>query len=373
MGGSSSRELEAAQSQVRRLTGELQKANAFMKTQQSGGGLAVAAREAQAKLQKELQSKAQQLEATESELSVLRAKTADLPKFKNEVANAREELVHARKEAAGKGVLVTELQEQLTQSKQELEELFGKLKFAETEKGHHRGSQNEEKRLLAVQQREAAEASARLVAEANAAVSGALEGVHPVFGDLIADFGHKRLYRGSPTTLWAGTTLWERQRAFRQARANLIATAKTKSKSNGWPGAVVVVETSESSDAGDGGTDGSAPLGMLIDGQHRLGAAHLLSQRGKLDGALSTMLVEVYPPMEDQAVKDLFTEINCAEPYAAWGPNRRLTGSPSNRCPPSRCRVLLVVLSYRCTPLHTTGSCWSTCQTAARVIRTTRS
>ena len=63
-----------------------------------------------------------------------------------------------------------------------------------------------------------------------------------------------------------------------------------------------------------GGSPASSSLGMLIDGQHRLGAAHLLSQRGKLSGALSAILVEVYPPMEEANIKELFTEINKAEP-----------------------------------------------------------
>ena len=165
------------------------------------------------------------------------------------------------------------------------------------------------------------QASAELVAEANAAIIADASDSHPVFGQLLADFGHKRLYRGAPNTLWAGTLLWERQRAFRQERANVIATAKAKSRASGWPGAIVVVESghsngSASMDSADECDVGSAagPIGMLIDGQHRLGAAHLLSQRGKLDGALATMLVEVYPPMSEQGVKDLFTEINRAEP-----------------------------------------------------------
>ena len=58
---------------------------------------------------------------------------------------------------------------------------------------------------------------------------------HPVFGQLLHDFGHKRLYLGSPTTLWAGTLLWERQRAFRKERATLIAQAKGNSSARGWP------------------------------------------------------------------------------------------------------------------------------------------
>ncbi|KOO30123.1 hypothetical protein Ctob_012497 [Chrysochromulina tobinii] len=319
MGGSSSRELEAAQSQVRRLTGELQKASQQLKVQQSGAALKLAAEAAEQQLKKELQAKSQLLEKTTGELSTLRGVSAELPRFKQEVAAAKEAEMRARRAEADKGVLVSELQAQLMQSKADLEQLFGKLKFAEAEKGatlRKSASVSEDRRLLADQQREAAEASARLVAEASAALGSSVMGSHPVFGELIADFGYKRLYRGSPTTLWAGTMLWERQRAFRQERANLIAAAKAKSKATGWPGAIAVVERSSSGSEASAptGHGGGTAIGTLIDGQHRLGAAHLLAQRGKLDGALASILVEVYPPMEEQGVKDLFTEINRAEP-----------------------------------------------------------
>ena len=55
-------------------------------------------------------------------------------------------------------------------------------------------------------------------------------------------------------------------------------------------------------------------LGAVIDGQHRLGAAHLLSQRGKLSAPLQDILVEVYPAMSDKKIGEIFTEINRAEP-----------------------------------------------------------
>ena len=57
-------------------------------------------------------------------------------------------------------------------------------------------------------------------------------------------------------------------------------------------------------------------LGAVIDGQHRLGAAHLLQQRGKLTPTLQEILVEVYPPMAEKKIGELFTEINRAEPVA---------------------------------------------------------
>ena len=81
--------------------------------------------------------------------------------------------------------------------------------------------------------------NAQLVAHANEALAVSQPMQHPVFGELLHDYGHKRLYRASPLTLWAGTLVWDRQRAFRQERAAVIATAKGKSSAggcNGWPG-----------------------------------------------------------------------------------------------------------------------------------------
>ena len=71
-------------------------------------------------------------------------------------------------------------------------------------------------RELSAEHDRAERLSAKLVAEANAALldeNAAAEGsAHPVFGELLHDFGHKRLYRASPLTLWTGTVLWDSQR-----------------------------------------------------------------------------------------------------------------------------------------------------------------
>ena len=366
MGGSSSRELEAAQHQVRKLTKELERATRkaslgganVLKQQSAAQAAAVAAVEQ--RLQAELQAKDKELKGV----------AAELPKIKQEATLAKEKLQQAKQAQVRKETELTALQKELRASKEELEALFGKLKFSEAEGAAARklkAELSEEKRALAMQQQAAAEESARAIADANAAIlaeessiaqqqqqqyggteAAGAEAVvvhHPVFGRLLHDYGHKRLYLGSPTTLWAGTVLWERQRAFRQERASLIATAKGRGQSRGWPGSISIVEMSDGaadgSDAGagagkrgrgrpskasveeaatgegggeGGGGSGRPSLGMLIDGQHRLGAAHLLSQRGKLEGPLASILVEVYPPMEEGGIKELFTEINKAEP-----------------------------------------------------------
>ena len=46
--------------------------------------------------------------------------------------------------------------------------------------------------------------NAQLVAHANEALAVSQPMQHPVFGELLHDYGHKRLYRASPLTLWAG-------------------------------------------------------------------------------------------------------------------------------------------------------------------------
>ena len=207
------------------------------------------------------------------------------------------------------------LQQELRASKEELEQLFGKLKFAEAEGAavrKLRATESSEKQALAEQQKAAAEASARVVSDASAALIDAANEphAHPVFGQLLHDFGHKRLYLGSPTTLWAGTLLWERQRAFRKERATLIAQAKGNSSARGWPGSISIVETADADGAEKPtGEGGGTSLGLLIDGQHRLGAAYMLAKRGKLEGQLQHILVEVYSPRKEAAIKELFTEI----------------------------------------------------------------
>ncbi len=190
----------------------------------------------------------------------------------------------------------------------QLEKVFGQLKFEQQEKRAMQQRVSDAQASEAEAARRSAEKlSARLVAEANASLDSS---THPVFGTLLADFGYKRLYRASPTTLWAGTLMWDKQRAFRQERSELIAKTKAKSLVSGWPGTISVVEVANCDDTGSNET----PLAVVIDGQHRLGAAYALSAKDKLLGALEEILVEVYTPMEDGAINELFTEINKVEP-----------------------------------------------------------
>ena len=122
----------------------------------------------------------------------------------------------------------------------------------------------------------------------------------PVFGRLLLSTPAQRVYRADPRTLWAGTRLWEKQRAFREARAAEIAAYKKKHPEGGWPGVVTVVQ-----DEG---------VGAVVDGQHRLGAAWLLSKEDSLPEALQGILVDVRPSTSDDDAKKLFAEINLSEP-----------------------------------------------------------
>lgn len=136
---------------------------------------------------------------------------------------------------------------------------------------------------------------------------------HPVFGQLIADFGYKKVYAADPAKLYAGSPIYKKQRTFRTERASAIARAKTASGVIGWPGTISVVELADTDAAGNF---------VLVDGQHRLGAYTLLASQIKAkqeDGAplppgMTEILVEVYPATSDEKAAEIFTEINKAEP-----------------------------------------------------------
>ena len=113
------------------------------------------------------------------------------------------------------------LEEELRASRQELERVAGELKFAQQEQrsvSRMRSDLTSAQKELQAKENEMELRNAKLVAQANEALTMSRPLQHPVFGELLHDFGHKRLYRASPLTLWAGTLVWDRQRAFRQER-----------------------------------------------------------------------------------------------------------------------------------------------------------
>ena len=132
---------------------------------------------------------------------------------------------------------------------------------------------------------------------------------HPVLGELIADLGYKRVYLTKTQNLSA-IPIWEKQRAYRHARAKVIAREKLKRKQIGLPGVITLFE---------------GKLGDLsiLDGQHRVGMLTILDHLSetKKDGLLfdlERILVEVFPDVtsdgENMFAADLFSDINKAEP-----------------------------------------------------------
>eukprot|EP00908_Phaeocystis_cordata_P008251 Transcript_18912.p1 GENE.Transcript_18912~~Transcript_18912.p1 ORF type:complete len:447 (+),score=207.07 Transcript_18912:120-1460(+) len=318
MGASASRlaELEAAQAQVKRLTSELSKASASLTATSSK--LSTVQAEAN-----HLRQQAGQLQSVRMELADANKLASSAKREAQELPQLKEALKASREAEAGREARAEQMRAELEASKTELERVAGELKWAQQEQrsvSRLKTQLTDAQRELQAKQDEIERHNAQLVASANEALAAGAALQHPVFGELLHDYGHKRLYRASPLTLWAGTLVWDRQRAFRQERAADIATAKAKSSVSGWPGSICVVETAPA-DAATGAAAAAAGgaetvLGAVIDGQHRLGAAHLLSQRGKLSSALQEILVEVYPSMEPKGIGELFTEINKAEPVA---------------------------------------------------------
>ena len=301
-------ELEEAQHHVRRLTAE--KLN----------------------LAQVLSVKASALGAVEAEVHTLRQKTSRLTAVESELSTTATELLKAKRvplaaaemqdRALNAESALQRTREELQLKKEELQAIFGKLKFeAQEERALAQKSAKAETAAQLATQRDVERESAILVAQANAALvaeAGADAIEHPVFGTLLADLGHKRLYRADPRTLWAGTLLWDQQRVFRRERAELIAASKSKSAVEGWPGAISVVEIAETSSdeaPADARADHSAAamrLGAVVDGQHRLGAAQALAEKGKLEPPLQQMMVEVCYPQKKTFSTRLF--LNVAPP-----------------------------------------------------------
>ena len=143
MGGSSSRELEAAQLQVRKLTRELEKvsrkvaqaapaSSALQAAAEKSAAekAAAAAAAAEQKAREELLAKDRELEMTAMKLKGM---APELPKIKEVAQKNAQELESVKREKAQKDSQLKTLKDELKASKEELEALFGKLKFAEAE------------------------------------------------------------------------------------------------------------------------------------------------------------------------------------------------------------------------------------------------
>ena len=140
---------------------------------------------------------------------------------------------------------------------------------------------------------------------------------HPILGKAIVDLGYKRVHLVSAKSL-SSIPIWEKQRVYRHDRAKEMAADKMKSLSLGLPGVIAIHETN----------DGDL---SILDGQHRVGMMtilqELIEKKGNEEESnlldLTQILVEVFPQSfsphytsEDHHAKDIFTEINKAEPVA---------------------------------------------------------
>ena len=181
MGGGHSRELELAQQQVARLTKDLKKVSTELVFKESA--LAAAIKKAPAP-QADEQLK-RQLAAAEAEAANYKQMTRDAPFL-------REQLQRAQRSGDEK---LQGAQSELLAAKRELERVTGELKFAHQEQrtlGRLQADLSTAQRELSAEHDRAERLSAKLVAEANAALldeSAAAEGsAHPVFGELLHDF-----------------------------------------------------------------------------------------------------------------------------------------------------------------------------------------
>ena len=284
MGQAASSELRVAQSAVKRLTEELRKSQRIVSEHEK------ALQSAQSRAVVE-SAKASAADAAAA-AAATRAEGAA-------VKDLEARLRQTREEADAQRAQVRAVRAELEGVRDELRTAAGDAKIANL-RDAPRGARGKE-----------AVAAAALVRDASEALleAGAGADRHAVFGELLGAFGEKRLYRADPRTLWTGTRLWEKQRAFREDRAGEIAKAK-RSSPVGWPGVISVVEAA--ADA-----SGGAAVAAVVDGQHRLGAAWLLaSSPDGLPPALQEIVVEVYGPLDDGEIHALFAEINKAEPVA---------------------------------------------------------
>ena len=128
---------------------------------------------------------------------------------------------------------------------------------------------------------------------------------HPILGSLIVDMGYKRVYKSELTKLLQ-VPIWKKQRILRPERAKKIAAYKLKGRSEGdllgLPGVITLYHDASTGQLG------------ILDGQHRLGALVILSDNQAWPKDEQNIMVDVFETDGEAQVKDLFAEINSAEP-----------------------------------------------------------
>ena len=167
-------------------------------------------------------------------------------------------------------------------------------------------SSEREALLTRIHQLEDAAASAQA---RSSPVSARPASSHPVFGDLVHDFGYKKVYAATVSQL-SGMDIWEHQRVFNQNRRNAHArespcsplcprrlslslcraakiakdkAAKMDASAMRLPGVITLYHDAQTGKTG------------VLDGQHRIGALKILSQDQAVWPEEQCVLVEVVP------------------------------------------------------------------------------
>eukprot|EP00904_Undaria_pinnatifida_P000309 jgi/Undpi1/10279/HiC_scaffold_28.g12731.m1 len=117
---------------------------------------------------------------------------------------------------------------------------------------------------------------------------------HPVLGRHIVSLGYKDVFLACIENL-ARVPVWEKRKTLRPVHAIEIAEAKLLKKN-------VLTEENQTYTLG------------IVDGQHRLGALLLMSEKGLWDQAEQNVIVEVFETQNEEEIGCLFSEINRAEP-----------------------------------------------------------
>ncbi len=133
---------------------------------------------------------------------------------------------------------------------------------------------------------------------------------HPIFGELLADFQYKRVYKASGRQLCASVPIWHLQRPTDPSR--VAALVASKSARRDFQGVISIFEFDNSVKSPS--LECPQKSGVF-DGQHRILAINQIlkkQQETDCDEDIA-VLVEVYPVRSEVEVKRLFQDINKAE------------------------------------------------------------
>lgn len=129
---------------------------------------------------------------------------------------------------------------------------------------------------------------------------------HPLYGELLADVGYKRIYLSSAKQVISSIPIWHLQRPTDFSRVAEIARAKARKLV--FPGCISVFEFVHI----DRPRFEVPQTFGIFDGQHRVhAAAKILQENNEISDFKLTL--EVFPVQHNDDVKELFLELNKAE------------------------------------------------------------